>query len=291
MEISIYKQGLNERNAEPVATGSDEKWAPQISPTASGCFTWWPKVADGAAANSGKIMRSPLAGGPPEAVMDIKGHPEILFGDPTYSVGGFPSFRCRPHAPSGCVLAEKGDKHIVFTAFDPLQGRKAELTRVSVDPDAANLDFSPDGTRVAVSVFDYKAADIQIATLAGGTPQKLSSTPWTELATVAWAVDGKNLFLASASSRGTSIVRMPLTGGPKLLFKQPSWDIFSLLPSPDGHYLLLVRSSPPPAPDHRIISPQFDTTRDGSLVGGDSQVRQPASSTSANQRIRIQTWS
>jgi hypothetical protein len=26
-------------------------------------------------------------------------------------------------------------------------------------------------------------------------------------------------------------------GGPKLLFKQPSWDIFSLVPSPDGRYL------------------------------------------------------
>jgi WD40 repeat protein len=182
-------------------------------------------------------MRSPLAGGPAEAVMDLKGRPDNLFDDPTFSVGGFPSFRCRPRAPSACVLAEKGDKQIIFTAFDPLQGRKAELARISVNPDFSNWDLSPDGTRVAVSVFDYKAADIQVATLAGGTPQKLSAMPWPELAAVAWAADGKSLFLASMSSRGTSIIHMPVTGGPKLLFKQPSWDIYSLLPSPDGHYL------------------------------------------------------
>jgi len=44
------------------------------------------------------------------------------------------------------------------------------------------------------------------------------------------------LFLASYSSRGTSIVHMDFTGGLKLLFK-PSWDIFSIAPSPDGNYL------------------------------------------------------
>ena len=65
----------------------------------------------------------------------------------------------------------------------------------------------------------------------------MSAMPWTELVASAWAADGKSLFLASYSSRGTSIVRMPLSGEPKLMFKQPSWDIFSLAPSPDGRYL------------------------------------------------------
>jgi Tol biopolymer transport system component len=61
--------------------------------------------------------------------------------------------------------------------------------------------------------------------------------PWTELVALAWAADGKSLFLASYSSRGTSIARMDITSGSKLLFKQPSWNIFSLVPSPDGRYL------------------------------------------------------
>jgi Tol biopolymer transport system component len=241
--FDIYKQGVNDRNAETVATGPEEKWAPQISPDGKWVlYMQWPKSAEGAAVTSGKLMRSPLTGGPAEAVMDIKGHPGILSGgDPTNTVQGYPSFRCPAHGAANCILAEQGDNQIVFTSFDPVQGRKAEAAKVSSDPDSSSWDLSPDGSRVVVSVFDYKAADIQIVPLtagtAGGTAQKLSAMPWTELAAIAWAADGKSLFLASYSSRGTAIVRMPVTGGPKLLFKQPSLDIFFLVPSPDGRYL------------------------------------------------------
>ena len=237
--FDIYKQGVDARNAEPIVTGSDQKWAPQSSPDGKWVlYMQWPKVADGAAIESGKLMRSPLAGGPAETVMEIKGRPGIFAGgDPTNSVGGYPSFRCPAHTSNSCVLAERGENQIVFTAFDAVQGRKSELLKASGNPDDTSWDLSPDGTRVALSSFNYKTGDVQIVPLAGGTPQKLNVTPWAELVSVAWAMDGKNLFLASYSSRGTSIVRVPLVGEPKLLFKQPSWDIFSLAPSPDGRYL------------------------------------------------------
>jgi Tol biopolymer transport system component len=239
--FDIYKQGVAERNAIAIIAGPEEKWAPQISPDGKwALYMQWPKPTEDAASAtaSGRLMRSPLAGGPAEAVMEIKGHPGIFSGgDPTNTVGGYPSFRCPSHASTSCVLAERGENQIVFTAFDPVRGRKTELIKLPGDPDVASWDLSPDGSRVVLSVFDYKAGDVQVVPLAGGTPQKLNAMPWTELAAVAWAADGRSLFLASYSSRGTSIVRMPLSGVPKLLFKQPSWDIFSLMPSPDGRYL------------------------------------------------------
>lgn len=236
--FDIYKQGLGERNAEPVATGPDEKWAPQASPDGKWVlYMQWPKTVEGSAIRSGKLMRAPISGGPAEAVMDIKGYPAVTSGDPTNTAGGYPSFRCPLHGGSTCVLAEAGENQLVFTAFDPLQGRKGELARIPSDPDRTSWDVSPEGGRVVLAVFDYKAGDLQIVPLAGGTPQKLSAMPWTELVAVAWVADGKSLFLASYSSRGTSIVRTGLTGESKLLFKQPSWDIFSLAPSPDGHFL------------------------------------------------------
>lgn len=115
--------------------------------------------------------------------------------------------------------------------------KRGAAVKIASDPDRTSWNLSPDGGRVVLTVFDYKAGDVQIVPLTGGGPEKLSAMPWTELIAVAWAADGKGLFLASYSSRGTSIVRTSLSGESKLLFKQPSWDIFSLAPSPDGRLL------------------------------------------------------
>ncbi len=237
--FDIFRQGVNEHNATPIVTGPEEKWAPQVSPDGKWVlYMQWPQALDGGAPGAGNIMRAPLVGGPSEVVTELKGHPGLLNNtDPTNSVGGLPSFRCVSHATT-CVLAEQGENQVVFTVFDPVQGRKPESTKVAATPDLISWDLSPDGTRVALSTFDYKTADVEIVSLAGGAVlQKLSVLPWTQLVAAAWTADGKGLFLGSFSSRGTSIVRTELTGTPKLFFKQPSWDIFALLPSPDGHAL------------------------------------------------------
>ncbi len=237
--FDIYKQGVGERNATPVVTGPEEKWAPQLSPDGKWVlYLQSPRTIEGGPAVSPKLMRAPLAGGPPEPVMEVKGNPAILSGsDPTFSVGGFPSFHCSTQGSTICVLAESDESEVTFSAFDPVQGRKAELVKVSSDPDLTSWDLSPDGSRVVLAVFDYKAADIKVISLADKATTKLSAMPWTELTTVAWAADGKTQFLGSYSSRGTTIVSMDPAGKTKPLFKQPSWDIYSLVPSPDGHSL------------------------------------------------------
>jgi Tol biopolymer transport system component len=235
--FDIFRQGVSDRNPESVATGAEEKWAPQMSPDGKWIlFMQWAKAAEGAPVPQGRLMRVPVSGGPSEAVMDISGKPWITYGsDPTNTIEGYPSFRC-PKTGTTCVLAEADDKQITFTAVDPLQGRKAELAKLVANSDLAHWGLSSDGTRVAVGVFDYKAGDIQIIPLSGGTPQKISAMPWAEITAVAWASDDKSLFIGSFSSRGTSIVHLEFDGKSKSLFK-PSWDIFSLSPSPDGHYL------------------------------------------------------
>jgi Tol biopolymer transport system component len=238
--FDIYRQNIDKREAETVVAGSEEKWAPQLSTDGKWIlFLQGSRIVEGANTPTIRLMRTPVAGGPSEAVMDVRGTASILSGgDPVESVGRFPSFRC-PMRGSACVLAEGDDSQLTFTTFDPLQGRKAELTKVKVEPDFAAWDLSPDGNRIAVSTFDFKAGDVQIVSLSDHSTTKLSSMPWAELVAIAWSSDGKGLFLASTSSRGTSVVAMPLGGSSKLLFKKPSWDIFSLVPSPDGHRLAL----------------------------------------------------
>jgi Tol biopolymer transport system component len=238
--FDIYKQGPNDHNAQPIVTGPEEKQAPQISPDGRWVvYMQWPKAAEGVAMGPGRLMRIPVSGGAAETILDVKGLSGIRVLNPATTAGGFPSFRCPSRGEGLCVLAEAREKNVIFTAFDPLQGRKAELARVPSDKDVRSWDLSPDGTRLALSIFDYKTGDVRILPLDGGTPRKLSAMPWTQLGAIAFAADGKSLFLVSSSSRGTSLVRMDSAGNTKLLFQQPGWDIHSLAASPDGHFLAL----------------------------------------------------
>jgi Tol biopolymer transport system component len=236
--FEIYKQGPDDRDAEPIVTGPEEKRAPQVSPDGKWLlYMQWPKAAEGAPPGFGKLMRVPILGGAPEAVLDFKGYSGVGVMSPASTVGGYPSFRCPSREGGPCVLAEVLDREIVFTAFDPVQGRKKELARVPRNLDFRTWDLSPDGSRIALPVFDFRAGNVRILPLDGGTPLTLSAMPWTHLVAAAWAAHGTSLFLISNSSRGNSLVRMDSTGNPKLLFQQPGWDGQSLAPSPDGHSL------------------------------------------------------
>ena len=118
-----------------------------------------------------------------------------------------------------------------------MEGRKAKLIRVPNDSDVRSWDLSPDGSRIALPVFSVKAGDVRILPLDGGVPRTLSATSWTELLAIAWAADGKSLFLASNNSRGMTVLRMDSAGKTNLLLNQPGRDIHALAPSPDGHSL------------------------------------------------------
>ncbi|MGA8272283.1 MAG: hypothetical protein WB919_12045 [Candidatus Sulfotelmatobacter sp.] len=232
--FNIYKQGITERSAEPVATGPEDKWAPQISPDGKWViYMQWAKAPDGTM-SAGKLMRAPITGGAPENIMDIEGHPSV--NDYAFStVGGFPSLRC-PREGGNCVLAERQEQQIVFSAFDPVKGSKSKLIDVPFRHVRTAWDLSPDGKRLAISEFSYVNGDISLVPLDGRTPQKISQTQWTELLALAWAADGKSLFVSSFSSRGTALVHLDFAGAGKQLFK-PNWRIMTLETSPDGKYL------------------------------------------------------
>jgi Tol biopolymer transport system component len=232
--FDIYEQGLNERSADDLVSSRNDEWAPQLGPDGKWIvYMSWPRPTKAERNPAGKLMRTPVSGGPEEFIADVPGHD--FAGSPQ---GGFPNFRCPVHG-GDCILAEDdGGKGIAFTAFDPAKGLGARITKFSGAPYYLNWDLSPDGSRIAVSTFGYKTGDIDVIPTKSGRPQKFSVLPWNELGAVAWTADGKGLFLSSGSSRGSSIIRYDLGGQPKLLWKS-GWDINQLTASPDGRYLAL----------------------------------------------------
>jgi len=176
-------------------------------------------------------MRIAATGGPPEPVLDFNGQPELYLT--------LPGFACPRAAGASCVIFETEGNEIKVSSFDPVMGRQKELRRIPVSRlRFESLSLSPEGTRIAMSSFDYKEGNVEVFPLAGGDPMKLSAQPWAELDFVAWAADGKSLFLSSRSSRGVSVVRLPLAGKAGLVLKS-TWDNCRLVPSPDGRTLAL----------------------------------------------------
>ena len=233
--FDIFKQGLNDRTAQAIASDSEEKWAPQLSPDGKWIlYMQFVRSTPTHDVTTGKLMRVSVNGGAPEFVMDINGSHSGPQNGALPTIAGYPTFRCAQSADATCVIAERKDKNIIFTSFDAMQGRKAEVTRVPAH--RSNWAISPDGSRLAYAEFSYTQGEVQIIPTHGGERQKVSAAPWTEITNLTWTADGKSLFFNSFSSRGTAIVHLDLNGHTKMLYK-PSWEIFALSASPDGKYL------------------------------------------------------
>jgi Tol biopolymer transport system component len=109
------------------------------------------------------------------------------------------------------VLAERSQDgtQLIFTAFDPVNGRGSELARIGIK---ANLnyawDLSPDGTQIAFH--RSQEQQIHILDLAGGGPREITPKGWTSLETLNWSADGMGFFAASRTQESSVLLYIDL---------------------------------------------------------------------------------
>jgi TolB protein len=237
--FDLYRQKVGERSAEAMGTAPEEKRSPQLSPDGAWTvYLSWPHMPNEAQPASGRLMRLPVTGGPPEPIFEVKGY--ATWGNPgdaQRNVGEIPGFRCVSSGKGSCVLAEGDEvkKKITFTLFDPAQGKKGATANVEV-PEEPAWALSPDGSRVAITWFDTQGATIRIVPLDGGSARDLIVKNCTEFVNLAWAADGKSLFAIRNSSKGSLLLHVELNGESQVLYRA-GWDVVQITPSPDGHFL------------------------------------------------------
>jgi Tol biopolymer transport system component len=244
--FDIFQQGLDTRTAVPIVIGPDEERGPQFSSHGSWIlYLTWPRKP-GAPPETGRLMRLPTGGGPAERVLEFKGYPGSAQGEGRTISKGEPDFRCASGRPGSCVLREADQEQIVFTTFDPTQGRKADGRRTSMTrgPEAvpSAWDLSPDGSQVA-SIVDARGCRIRILPLAGGASHDVVVHGWSRCDTLAWAADGRSLFASSFSVKGSSLLHVELGGEARLLRKATKW-FERPLPSPDGRSMAFGEMTP-----------------------------------------------
>ena len=227
----IFKQALDQDEAQSLVTGPDYKSQPVVSPDGSWILYLSSATAEVNPTTLARIMRVPTSGGPPQLVLEGR---------------GIDGLACARSPATLCAFNERAsdDRQLIFSAFDPMHGRGQELTRISLrQPNRGYAwDLSREGSRLAFTQFDDREARIEILPLAGGVAREFNVKGWKGLGGLSWASDGKGLFgCAQQAVRGSTLLYVDLEGRANVLWQQKltgialTWGTHS----PDGRYLAL----------------------------------------------------
>jgi len=227
---NIYKQGLTKEFPEIVVEGSEgaEALAPRLSPDGHWVIYTEYNFDSKRQLSSDRIMRRPLAGGPSEYVFSSPGHRGK-------SCSRFPA--------NICVVAELSEdsSQLVFTAFDPVGGRGAEVARLPLQP-KMNVwwSFSPDGNNISYII--PGESTIHVLPLDHGRPHEIHVEGWPGFTVLTTAAQSDGYFADSKAN-----------GKITLLFVEPSGKVHSLMenksdrnwaiPSRDGKFIATMDES------------------------------------------------
>jgi hypothetical protein len=246
--MGIYRQSLHAREAAAIVNSPEDAAYPLPSPDGRWIlYLSWPDVTAGQGRGGGRLMRVRQGGASPEVVFPVAGHPDEPPPEPigrrAAPVGaGDPRFCCPQRGKGDCVLSECEGGQIVFTAFDPVQGRRGVRWRMPVDWSTTVFwDLSPDGQWIAAGECREAGGSIRLIPLAGGRPREIPVAGWNNLISVAWAADGAALYLTGWASREPPLLRVSLKGDVRLLHKG-AYFIENVIPSPDGRLLAFVET-------------------------------------------------
>jgi Tol biopolymer transport system component len=224
--MRLFRQGINSDTEEPLVMGAEHVGGSAISPDGSWLFYSDCGEGENCQLPTTPLMRIPIPGGTPQLVLrsNTYGRPRCVF------------------APANlCVIAEQSEvgKPLIFTSFDAMNGRGAEIARFETEPDEGyHWGLSPDGTQIAILKFwDDR---IHIVSLSGRAPQEVTVKRWDRLAGVYWAADSNGWFTVSRSQAGTFLLYVDLQGEAHALWELKGDTAGYGLPSPDGRHLAIV---------------------------------------------------
>jgi serine/threonine protein kinase len=236
--LHIFRQEISGDTAQPIATGLDDASAPAMSPDGSSLLYVTPAHSMvGGSSTRIQLMSVPRTGGSPHQVLT-----GYIYDSP----------RCARAAAKLCAIAEPSQDHkqMIFTAFDPMQGRGRELTRIDVDPNADYAwDLSPDGARIALlkrvprsdgKIF-LSEGPIRIISLSGAPPRELhvkGANIFRQY--VDWTADGKGLIVSHPTAADPELLYVDLHGNTTVLWHQKGTVPFRGVPSPDGRHLAIL---------------------------------------------------
>ena len=243
--LDILRQELDQDIAELVLASAasspgvimrQERAAPSLTP--DGRWLLYPIFpGDGGSTATVELVRAPLNGGPTQSVLRA----------PLYDAP-----RCTRLPANLCVLAEltPDGRHLVFSGFDPMRGRGAELARFETGASDYNgngsdtstnafiWDLSPDGTRIAI--LRRRGNEVYVLSTTDPATSTVSVKGWSYFSELNWAANGKGWFVSSRKEDRSVLLHVDLQGNARIVWEQRGWLGTKAVPSPDGRHIAVL---------------------------------------------------
>jgi Tol biopolymer transport system component len=215
----VFGQALDTTTATALVTGPGDQSAPAVSPDGRWVLYLERKEGEAGAEQKTRVMRMPVAGGPPERVFDTQ---------------ATASFRCAASPAAVCVLSTSSGTETVFTSFDPQKGLGREVARVSAGTLPA-WDLSPDGVRLAILITSVSPPMVRTVSLSDGSIHDTPLDRELEGVDVAWTQEGADCLVTGMSREDKmwNLYRVTANGKTTQLLPGQMW-MYSAAASPDG---------------------------------------------------------
>ena len=154
-----------------------------------------------------RVMRAPLIGEAPRAVVAAPGIANVM---------------CSRAPASICGYIQELSTQTVFSTFDPMKGDAHEVIRLEAGTGVMNSGLSPDGKLLAV----VKAGEnrIRLLSISGQPAREIVPKNWSTFSSVDWAADSKGLFVTSNPTgwRSSLLYEHDFTEAPQTLKSVPA---------------------------------------------------------------------
>ncbi len=230
----IFKQAIDSTQPELLVGGNETLSISRLSPDSKELL-YLAMANPGQSSQNVRIMRMPLAGGPPRLVLEA---PWIV------------NQQCARLPSTLCIYSPGEPRQVRFFTFDPVTGLGAEIVAARIKDCAVcgNWSLSPDGKYLARWVLGLNNAPaIRIFSIANGSERTIVMRHWPETDGGDWAADSKSLWVGVFSSHiawsreyGTwGILNVDLNGKVTDTLKSDAVRFHWAIPSPDGRRVAL----------------------------------------------------
>jgi DNA-binding winged helix-turn-helix (wHTH) protein/Tol biopolymer transport system component len=229
----VFKQAFNSTEPELLVGGPEDATLPRLSSDSSTVlFLSQPLPRD--ATRKVKLMSVPLAGGPPQLVLEAQ---------------NINNHQCARMPSTLCIYSVIGRGEQKFYGYDWKTGRQEEIAIAKItdsDPYTFNWSLSPDGELLASAkkMGPEKELVIRLLSLPDASERLLQVQAWAGIGSLDWAADGRSLWAMAYTTKDTwALLNISVSGTVTKVLEEKNLRLGWAIPSPDGKRLALWEAS------------------------------------------------